>query len=142
MAGVVLLGLLASSALGAEPACRELRERRDGLTAQAMQAEIALVMALRRQLCPREEQAHAEATPPSPEARSGDPPTLDYAAYIRCRERAEARLRRRHPVRYRNGRGFVFYTQAGAGLARAADALQPEIAQACASTTPPEPRRR
>ena len=40
------------------------------------------------------------------------------------------------------GGGFVFYTQAGAGLARAADALQPEIAQACASTTPPEPRRR
>jgi hypothetical protein len=106
-----------------------------------MQAEISLVMSLRRQLCAREdaaaEQAHAEPLQPSPEPRSGAVPRLDYAAYIRCRQQAEALLRRGKPVLYRNGRGFVFYTPAGADLARAADALQPEINQACATASPP-----
>ena len=130
----LLLGLVATQPLLAAPDCWQLREQRDRLGVQAMQAEIALVISLRRQLCPREEAAaeRAHAGEGSPEAATEETSTgLRYEAYIHCRQQAELRLRRSQPVLFRNGRGFVFYTEAGARLARAAEALQPRIDASC-----------
>lgn len=123
-------------------ACRQLREQRDRLASEAMQAEISLVQATRRQLCPRQEalaeQAHAGGAAASVDAepRSTAPGAgvaagqragvadLDYDAYLLCRRQAEQRLQRSHVVLYINRRGFTFYTRRGAHFARQADGLQ------------------
>ena len=127
--------LLVAQGLGAAPACPALREQRDQLATQAMRAEIALVQTIRRRLCPREEalaeQANASGT------ASGDPSTqaapLDFGAYIRCRHQAEDMLGRTRPVLYTNRQQFLFYSAEGARLARAADALLPQLNAACPS---------
>lgn len=63
---VVLLPLQGLAQPLGLPECRALRERRNQLAAAAMQAEIALVLATRRRLCPRQEalaeQANAGAS--------------------------------------------------------------------------------
>ena len=139
----LLLGILSASSLHAAPVCRELRQRRDGLAAEAMQAEIALVMNIRQRLCPAEETAAEQAnalarshatSSATPSAAVPAPLPLDYQAFIRCREQAERLLRRARPVLFRNGNGFFFYTATGARLARQAEALQPELAASCPGT--------
>lgn len=130
--GLRLIGLLATALLApalAATECRALRDRRDELSRAAMQAEIDLVQATRRQLCPRQEllaeQANAEDGAP------GGGTELDFSAYIRCRQQAEAQLRRSRPILYRNQRGFPYYTTEGARLATAADALREPIERSC-----------
>ena len=43
----------------------------------------------------------------------------------------EALLQRSRPVLYRNQLGFIFYTPAGAALARQSDALQQRVRTSC-----------
>ena len=144
----LLLGVLSVSPLQASPACSDLRQRRDGLAARAMQAEIALVMDTRQRICPAQEaaaeRAHAQAralegSQPAASATgsAGAPAPLDYQAFIRCREQAERLLRRARPVLFSNANGFFFYTATGARLARQAEVLQPQIAAGCPASTAP-----
>ena len=126
--GLITLLLLLAPAQ-ASPTCQALRDQREQWANQAMRAELVLVHDVRLRLCPQEERQAAEANAlnPSPQAS----PPLNYAAYIQCRQRAEALLQRSRPVLFRNQRGFTYYTPAGAGLARQADALQPQIERSC-----------
>lgn len=127
-------------------ACRELRQRRDQLAAEAMQAELALVIATRRRLCPQQEalaeQANAgtSAAGASGAAATGPldrlqaaTPDLDYSAYLQCRRQAEQQLRRSRVVLYSNRNGFSFYTRDGARLAREADVWQQRHQASCAA---------
>lgn len=127
MAAALLLQPPAWSA----PDCRPLREQRDRLAAEAMQAEIALLHAIRQRLCPRQEALAVAANALAASQAGGA--QLDYTAYIRCREQAEAELQSSRPVLHRNRRGFTYYTQAGADLAREADGLQERLERACPS---------
>ncbi|MFN9635965.1 MAG: hypothetical protein ACK55D_04550 [Synechococcaceae cyanobacterium] len=127
LAGAVAGGL-AWPARAAE-ACRALKEQRDGLARQAIQAEFSLLHGLRQQLCPQQEALATGEQAPAPDPLKG--PQLDYGAYIRCRQQAEAQLQRSRAVLYRNRRGFPFYTAAGARLARQADGLQPRLERQC-----------
>lgn len=156
MAALLPLQVLAQP-LGLEE-CRGLRARRNQLAADAMQVEIALVLATRRRLCPQleavAEQANANAIHhdidtnraedragadrPDPSAPSGQgtevaPPDFDYLAYLQCRRRAEELLRRSRAILYTNLRGFTFYTLAGARRARDADAIQQSLTASCVS---------
>ena len=119
---LALAAVLAVAPLAAAEDCRSLREQRDQLASQAMQAEIVLLHALRQRLCPQQE---AEATQANAQA------PLDYGTYIRCRERAEAQLQRSRPVLHRNRLGFTYYTADGARSAQQADALQVSIDRLC-----------
>jgi hypothetical protein len=126
--------LLAAAAMAvapalAQPDCRALKERRDQRMHQAMQAEITLLQSIRARLCPAQEAQAAAANALAPGHAAGTP--LDYSAYIRCRQRAEAHLQRSRPVLYRNTRGFAFYTVEGARLASEADGLQLEHDRRC-----------
>lgn len=126
-----MAGLLLVLPARAATPCQALKEQRDQVARDAMQAEIALVHSVRLRLCPQEEtlaeQANALAAGPS------TAPQLNYGAYIRCRQRAEALLQRSRPVLYRNLLGFSFYTPAGAALARQSDALQQRLRNTCSS---------
>lgn len=143
-ASVLLAALLPLQAL-AQPLglseCRTLRAHRDRLASEAMQAEIALVQATRRRLCPRleahAERAHAEASPPpdgmvqaAPSAQSALA-DFDYMAYLECRRQAEEQLRRSRPILYTNQRGFTFYTVSGARFSREADGMQRRLSARC-----------
>lgn len=121
-----LLAVLLAAALPAfaAPNCAALRERQQQLATEAMRAEMMLVLATRRRLCP---QVEAQAEHPEAEAHS----PLDFDAYIRCRANTEALLKRTRPVLYTNRKGFIFYTAQGTRLAREADA----IAAACPPPT-------
>ncbi len=136
--------------------CRHLRERRNQLAAEAMQAEIALVQATRMDICPQQErlaeranaqvqastadQPSALADPvaqPDPVAQavpSAQPESVDfdYTAYLECRRQAEERLQRSRTILYTNQRGFTFYTVNGARFAREADGLQLRLSASCA----------
>lgn len=118
----MLLALHAAGASGATPeaACRPWREQRDALATAAMTAELQLVHQIRLELCPALERQAQRAN--ALERDYGD--NLDFQALLDCRHRAEERLRSGRPVLYRNRQGFIFYTPAGAALARQADALQ------------------
>jgi hypothetical protein len=153
MASLLLAALLPLQAL-AQPLgleqCRALRARRDQLAAEAMQAEIALVLATRRRLCPQQEAAAEQANAdsgrgsgsPSAADAAGQntspadpaPAALDYAAYLGCRREAEGQLRRTRVILYTNRQGFTFYTLAGARLARQADAWQQRLSDGCVPT--------
>jgi hypothetical protein len=135
--------------------CRHLRERRNQLAAEAMQAEIALVQATRMDICPQQErlaeranaqvqastadQPSALADPvaqPDPVAQavpSAQPESVDfdYTAYLECRRQAEERLQRSRTILYTNQRGFTFYTVNGARFAREADGLQLRLSASC-----------
>lgn len=120
--------------------CRALKELRDQRMQQAMQAEITLLQSLRQRLCPREEAQAAAANALAPGQGAGT--ALDYSAYIRCRQRAEAHLQRSRPVLHRNQRGFVFYTPQGARLAAEADGLQQQHDRRCPPAQPSLPASR
>jgi hypothetical protein len=125
--------------------CQQLQEQRDQLARRAMAAEVALVHAERQRLCPQLE-ALATADGKTTESTAGASAELDYGAYIRCRERAEAQLLKSRPVFYRNTRGFPFLTPDGARLAREADALIRELQTSCSAPPPateqsPQPSR-
>lgn len=135
--------------------CRHLRERRNQLAAEAMQAEIALVQATRMDICPQQErlaeranaqvqastadQPSALADPvaqPDPVAQAvpsaqPEPVDFDYTAYLECRRQAEERLQRSRTILYTNQRGFTFYTVNGARFAREADGLQLRLSASC-----------
>ena len=135
--------------------CRHLRERRNQLAAEAMQAEIALVQATRMDICPQQErlaeranaqvqastadQPSALADPvaqPDPVAQavpSAQPESVDfdYTAYLECRRQAEERLQRSRTILYTNQRRFTFYTVNGARFAREADGLQLRLSASC-----------
>ena len=123
--------LLLQAPAWSTPDCRPLREQRDRLAAEAMQAEIALLHGIRQRLCPHQEALAVEANALAAGQAGGA--QLDYAAYIRCREQAEAELQQSRPVLYRNRRGFTYYTQTGADLAREADGLEERLERACPS---------
>ncbi len=118
LALAVLLGCHGLARAADLQSCRQLREQRNALTTAAMEREIALVRAIREQLCPtlagRAEVANARDLRFAP---------IDYAAWSRCRLQAERTLAGSRPVLYRNRVGFPFYTPAGAGLAGQADGL-------------------
>lgn len=118
--GCVLIALALQPAAWAGD-CQALQQQRDQLAARAMQAEVARVHALRQQLCPQQE---ALATA---DTSSG----LDYGAYIRCRQQAEAQLQASQPVLYTNRHGFPLFTPEGARLAREADALAVQQQRDC-----------
>jgi hypothetical protein len=123
--GVGLAAVLAGGLIGpaaADEVCRALQEEWDQLTRQAMKAEIALLHGLRLRLCPEQEALATGAHALAPDQASSA--QIDYAAYIRCRQQAEAQLQRTRPVLYRNQRSLPFYTAEGARLARQADAVQ------------------
>ena len=102
-------------------ACRLMRTQRDGLASGAMDQEIVLLRSLRGKICPdlarKAEAANAKVMGYVPLE------SFDFAAWNRCRHEAEQGLRGSKPTRYRNQKGFVFYTQQGAGLAEQADQL-------------------
>lgn len=158
LASLLLAALLPLQALarplGLEE-CRDLRARRDQLATEAMQAEISLVLATRRRLCPEleavaeqanantihhdidtngaDDQAGADTGDPSALKGRVVPPDFDYLAYLQCRRRAEELLRHSRTVLHTNLRGFTFYTLAGARLARDADAVQRSLSASCTS---------
>jgi hypothetical protein len=115
--------------------CQQLQEQRDQLARRAMAAEVALVHAERQRLCPQLE-ALATADPKATDASAALPAQLDYGAYIRCRERAEAQLLKSRPVLYRNTSGFPFLTSDGARQAREADSLIRELQTSCSAPSP------
>lgn len=117
----LLLLMLIAAALPAfaEPNCAQLRNRQQQLATEAIRSEMALVLATRRRLCPG-----VEAQAEHPEAAASG--ALDFDAYIHCRAKTEALLKRTRPVLYTNHKGFIFYTAQGARLAREADALTAE----------------
>lgn len=126
----LLAGVLVTPALaGNLEDCRQLRQQRDGLATQSMQAEIALVQELRDRLCPVLRRQADAANALTKEL--GEP--IDYQALLRCRRRAEQLLERTRPVLYRNRQGFSFYTASGAELARQADVVAQAMAMAPAS---------
>ncbi len=135
---MALAALLAASAWGAaawgQADCRALGDQRDQLARQAMQAEIALLHALRQRLCPQQEALASAANALSADAPQASP--FDYAGYIRCRARAEAQLERSRPVLFRNRLGFTFYTAPGARLAREADARHSQRERDCPAPAP------
>lgn len=94
-----------------------------------MQAEIVLLQAVRQRLCPQQEAQAAAANALA--AAAAQPAPLDYEAYIRCRERAEAQLRRSRPVLYTSLHAFPYYTPSGARLVRQADDLQRRFEAQC-----------
>ena len=129
---MVLAAALAGGLIGpatADEACRALQEERDQLARQAMKAEITLLHGLRQRLCPEQEALATRAHALAPDQASAA--QIDYEAYIRCRQQAEAQLQRSRPVLYRNQRGFPFHTAEGARLARQADALQGQRDRQC-----------
>jgi hypothetical protein len=106
-------------------ACRLLRSQRDGLAFGAMDQEIALVRSIRARICPDlAREAEAANARDLGYARSE---AFDYAAWNRCRLKAEEGLRGSQPSRYRNQQGFVFYTPQGARLAEQADHLSASL---------------
>jgi hypothetical protein len=115
---VLLLLLLLALPAGAvdRERCRQLRERRDELGRQALEAELVLVRRIRGQLCP-ELSRRAEAA----NAVEEDFEPIDFGALRRCRQRTEERLAATRPVLTRNRLDFPFYTERGAELARQAD---------------------
>lgn len=117
----VLAAALLAAPLWAGQDCLGSRERRDQLARQAMQAEIALLHAVRQRLCPRQE-ATANASAEIP---------FDYGAYIRCRAQAEDQLLHTRPVLYRNHLQFPYYTHDGARWAKEADVLQATVDGLC-----------
>ena len=132
LAGAFAAGLAAP--VDAADPCRALKEQRDQLSRQAMQAEIVLLHALRQRLCPEQEGLATEAHAGAADQLTGS--RLDYAAYIHCRQQAEAQLQRSRPVLHRNVANFNFYTAEGARLARLADGLKPQLDRQC---NPPSP---
>ena len=124
-----MAGLLLVLPAQAATPCQALKDHRDQVAREAMQEEIALVHSVRGRLCPQEETLAAQANALAAAPSTG--PQLDYGAYIRCRQRAEALLQRSRPVLYRNQLGFSFYTPAGARLARQSDALQHQLRSSC-----------
>jgi hypothetical protein len=98
--------------------CRWLRLQRDALASAAMEQELALARLFRARLCPKLSSLAEGAN-----ARDGAYAPIDFAAWSRCRQEAEWRLEASHPVRYRNSKGFTFYTAEGASLARQADEI-------------------
>jgi hypothetical protein len=132
MLGSVLTAVLAGGLSGpaaADEACRALLEERDQLTRQAMKAEIALLHGLRLRLCPEQESLATGAHALAPDQASSV--QINYEAYIRCRQQAEAQLQRSRPVLYRNQRSLPFYTAEGARLARQGDAVQGQWDRQC-----------
>jgi len=117
---VLLMLLLLALPAGAydREACRELRDRRDGLGRQALEQELVLVRRIRRQLCPelsrRAEAANAVEEQFEP---------IDFGALRRCRRHTEEELATTRRVLFRNRLEFPFYTERGAELARQADRL-------------------
>ena len=132
-AALAALGLaalaLAATAWAAD--CRALKDQRDRVGRQAMQAEIALLQALRQRLCPEQEALANEGNALSHD--HGTDVQIDYGAYIHCRHRAEAQLQSSRPVLYRNRLAFTFYTAEGARLAREADELKAQLERQCPS---------
>jgi hypothetical protein len=124
-----MAGLLLVLPAQAATPCQALKDQRDQVARDAMQAEIALVHSVRLRLCAQEETLAEQANALAAEPSTG--PQLNYGAYIRCRQRAEALLQRSRPVLYRNQLGFIFYTPAGAALARQSDALQQRVRTSC-----------
>lgn len=112
---LVGVSLLLTTAARADGPCGELLQRHDALVRQAHAAEVALVQATRRTLCPRLEN---EAEHPQSEG-----PPFDYGAYNQCRLQAEELLARQQRVLHRNHQGLPYYSREGARLAREADAL-------------------
>jgi len=132
LAGALAAGLAAP--VGAADPCRALKEQRDQLARQAMQAEIALLHALRQRLCPQQEALATEAHAGAADQAIGAS-QLDYSAYISCRQQAEAQLQGSRSVLHRNLAGFTFYTAEGARLARQADGFQTQLDRQCISPT-------
>lgn len=122
--GLALLGvlLLAPALAGTLEQCRDLRQRRDALAAEAMAAEIVLAQELRERLCP-ELNRQAEGSNANDQVFV----PIDYEALRLCRRRAEQLIERTRPVRYRSRVAFTFYTTAGAVLAEKADAVAGEM---------------
>lgn len=122
--GLALLGaLLLSPALaGTLEQCRDLRQRRDALAAEAMAAEIVLAQELRERICP---ELNHQAEGSNANDRVFVP--IDYEALRLCRRRAEQLIERSHPVRYRSRLAFTYYTTAGAVLAEKADGVAAEM---------------
>lgn len=81
-----------------------------------MEKELALVRQLRAGICP-DLAARAEGA----NARDDQYTPIDYAAWSRCRQRAERQLVASQRVWFRNKQGFMFYTPEGAALAQQAD---------------------
>jgi hypothetical protein len=130
--GVGLAAVLAEGLIGpaaATEACRALQAEWDQLSRQAMKAEIALLHDLRQRLCPEQEGLATGAHALAPDQASFA--QIDYEAYIRCRQQAEAQLQRSRPALYRNQRSLPFYTAEGARLARQADAVQGQRDRQC-----------
>ncbi|WP_156796721.1 hypothetical protein [Cyanobium sp. PCC 7001] len=125
--------LLTSAPVWAGPDCQALQQQRDQLARAAMQAEIDLLQSVRQRLCPRQEALATAANAGAQQGPQEEPldQPLDYDAYIRCREQAEAELRRSRPVLHRNRRGFTYYTADGARLAGEADAVQEQLRVQC-----------
>jgi hypothetical protein len=127
--------LVGASSLQAASDCETLRNQRDQLAAKALQAEMSLVLSIRRRLCPQVE-ALAEQANANTGSNSTSGEVLDYGAYIRCRQQAEVQLRRTRSVLYRNRQAFSFYTPAGARLARETDELTGQLITVCLPSTP------
>jgi hypothetical protein len=121
--------LLITAAAQAAPDCLALKNQRDQLARQAMNAEIALMHSIRQRLCPRVEERAAQLN--ALEHETATPEPLNYENYIRCREKAEIQLQRSRPFLYRNLREFTFDTPEGSRLARASDEAQKLLDRSC-----------
>lgn len=83
-----------------------------------MEQELVLVRTFRSRMCPELAQQAEGAN-----ARDLQFTPIPYAAWNRCRQRAERQLEATHSIRYRNRQGFTFFTVEGAALAAQADQL-------------------
>lgn len=133
MGTVALLPLLmGAGSLRVDTDCTTFQNQRDQLSTQALQAEISLVLNIRRRLCPQEESlAEQDNANLNGKGSRNSAADLDYGAYIRCRQQAELLLRRTRPVLYRNQQAFLYYTPEGARLARESDELTRQLSAAC-----------
>jgi hypothetical protein len=120
---LLLLAVIAGWSLGGqaveEEECLALRVQRDALASTAVEQEVALARTFQERLCPDLAARAAGAN-----ALEGVYKPIDFGAWRRCRVEAERQLEQSHPVRFRNSRGFTFYTEKGASLARQADQVQ------------------
>lgn len=127
MAAGLLVGLQPAPAPGDSVelgGCGALRAEYQHLFAEAITAEVELLSATRRRLCPDLEQpleGGADLSDPDQE--------LDFGGLIACRQQAELSVQAASPLLYTAQGGFRFFTPSGASQARAAQRVLAQLEQ-------------
>ncbi|APD47526.1 hypothetical protein KQ302_04175 [Synechococcus sp. CS-602] len=127
MAAGVLVGLQPAPAPGDAAEfrdCGALRAEYQHLFAEAISAEVELLSATRRRLCP-------DLEPPREGGANlrGPDQELDIGGLLACRQQAERAVQAASPLLFTAQGGFRFFTPSGASQARAAQRLLAQLEQ-------------